>query len=100
MKSPLAVASDGYLYKGKNLLSVAASGYLSYTSITPPTPEPPRSTPIVGGGSGGSFGIKLGTEHSNKRYSKKNYYNNEHTRLELEDDELVLIIKTFLKCQK
>jgi len=99
MKIPLAVASDGYLYKGKNPLSIAASGYLVLGNIIPPIP--PVQPPVGGGSSGGSFGIKLGIDSVPRRSNKKIYYTNkELNKVELDDEDFLIIIKTFLKCQK
>jgi hypothetical protein len=102
MISPLSIATEGYLNKTKRVLSISVSGYLAYSDITPPIPPtPPRVPTTGGGGSGGSIGIKLGIDSLPRKFNKKIYYtNSEQNKFELEDEELKIIIKAFLECQK
>jgi len=75
MINPLSVATDGYLTTNKRLLSIAVNGYLSYSQI--PTPEVVVTQKR---GDDAVFNVRL-------------------KRILQEDEEILIIIKSFIECQ-
>lgn len=78
----LKIATDGYLKRGlKTTLIIAVAGCLNFTQV-PPTPTPIKFK----GASGQLTHLKEQTDVIE--------------RIKIEDEELVLFIKIFLKCQE
>ena len=87
MINPLAVASDGYLNCGSPL-GIVARGYLDncgYTPVIPITPEKP-------------VGSSRGPTKSGQAKQARAFDINVKRIIE-EDAEIMIIIKSFLKCQ-
>lgn len=80
----LLVASEGYLVCA-NPLPIAVDGYLNNCDggVIPQPPEPEVPRP----GGGGGYGSK------SKRLGDKDFF------LKQEDEEIMIIIKAFIKCQ-
>lgn len=77
MLNPLKIATDGYLKKGtKAVLIIAVAGYLNYT-----TPS---------GGSSQADGYEV------YNYEEQNP-NKELVRLQREDNEILLLLKTYVE---
>jgi hypothetical protein len=81
MIRPLAIASDGYLCK-TNTLSIAVNGYICINKEI----IIPKKKVFDDGGSDSK------SKKSSFRQSKMDWY-------KMDDEEIVLIIKTFLQCQ-
>lgn len=80
----LGIVSDGYLSKQKKTLSIATSGYLdASTSISPIR------------GRGGDVGSHILTP----KKTPLTEYIARQKRLQIEDDEILNILKMFLQCQ-
>ena len=84
---PINVATRGNLYQGISPLSISVDGYLTIPrEDIPDQPQPP----IINQG-GGTLTYKEYKRRLEKEYKDK--------FILLEDEEIELIIKTFLKCQ-
>ena len=71
-----SIATRGYLCEaGNTLTTIATRGYLGCTGIVPPIVEPPKESTVKGG--------------RGKKKRDYVYY----------DDEILAIIKAFVKCQ-
>jgi len=87
MINPLSVVSDGYLECGSPL-TIVARGYLDNCEETPDKPDP---IPTPGNGGGGGF------SYSGLRKKFKDEALD--SIIKKEDDEIVVIIKAFVRCQ-
>jgi len=77
MLNPLKIATDGYLKRGtKAVLIIAVAGYLNYT------------TPSGGGSQADGYGVYNYEEQKT---------NKELVRLQREDNEILLLLKTYVE---
>ncbi len=92
MINPLNVATSGYLcyHSPRNVLTVATSGYIGCQRI----PIPPRPHDNIGWM--GDEGYRGPSIEKGKRVKIKF---KEPWKIELQNDVLMAIIKTFIKCQ-
>jgi hypothetical protein len=89
----LGIASDGYLSGCGKTLPIATNGYLNNcTVIIPPViPEEPKRGVNYSGGGAKSIGQLIREEQDKRELIYK--------QIKMEDEEILIIIKSFLKCQ-
>lgn len=89
MNNPLTIATDGYLpCLAKKALVIAVAGYLNFCSTTPPQPSPPLPQ-YATGSVGGNFQWDQSSE-IDRGYK---------WRIHQDDEEILLIIKMWMKCK-
>lgn len=87
MINPLQVGTDGYLRCAAKTLSIAVAGYLCVASVQPHTPRYPNRDKIE------NFAPNRGN------YVKSPFVSNLQQQILQEDEDILIIIHSFLRTQ-